>query len=151
MIQWTSKPKRMQNILLGYWVAAPSLFYIYLALISLRDQVGIQTIIQQVPTISIGNLVACLMLLQAGLLFFIQRNSQSRNGLLGHFLLGASLQQLLTGNLIGAFLAFFSYRSLLPIEEKTTTQQKLLFYLVMGFLLLLSILVLFITLRLANV
>ena len=148
MIKWLNQPKKLQTILMGYWLVAPVLFYTYLFLSSLQSQVSVQTLIQQVPEIALGNLTISLMLLQACLLFFISRLSQSKDGLLGHFMIIAILQQLITVNLIGVGLGFLFYRSLLPVDEKIESKIKLIFYLLAGFVLLISGLLFFVILRL---
>lgn len=151
MIQWASNPKKLKNILLGYWLVVPILFYLYLIITGVQMNQTVQELVQTTPTLLIGNLVSSLMLFQAGLLFFISHISQSKDGLLGKFALVSIIQQVVTGNIIGVVLAFFFRRSLLAIEEENTANQRLIFYIATGFSLLLSILVLFITLRLRGV
>lgn len=148
MLQWTTNPNRLQKILLTYWVVSPILFYVYLFISSITKAVAMQDLIQYVPGVALGNLIACLMLFQAAVLFFVSRFSQSKEGLLGQFIFISVFQQLITGNIIGAVLTFFLRRALLPVEEKTSSQIKLIFYFAIGFILLLSCLTLFIAWRL---
>ena len=149
MLRWTTS--KLQNILIAYWVIVPVLFYIYLAITSFSQQVSMQDMLQSVPGIALGNLLVSLMLFQAGILFFVSRFSQSKSGLLGKFTLFSIFQQLLTGNFIGAALAFFLGRSLLPTEENTTSQAKLIFYMALGFVLLFSALTAFVAWRMRGV
>ncbi|EOT30453.1 hypothetical protein [Enterococcus saccharolyticus] len=148
MLRWTTNSKRLQQILLTYWVLFPILFYVYLLISSIMKDVAIQDLIQYVPGIALGNLIACLTLFQAAVLFFVSRVSQSREGLLGQFVFISIFQQAMTGNIIGALLTFFLRRALLPVKENTSSQIKLIFYFAIGFILLLSFLTLFIAWRL---
>lgn len=139
---------RLQKILLAYWLIVPILFYLYLGITSFIQETSIQQMLQVSPGIALGNLLACLMLLQAGIFFFVRRFSQSKNGLLGQFTFVAIPQQLLTGNIIGAVLAFFLARSLNSGKEDATLQTKIIFYFVLGFIFLFSCLTAFIAFRL---
>lgn len=57
MLRWTTNSKRLQQILLTYWVLFPILFYVYLLISSIMKDVAIQDLIQYVPGIALGILL----------------------------------------------------------------------------------------------
>lgn len=72
MLQWTTNPNRLQKILLTYWVVSPILFYVYLFISSITKAVAMQDLIQYVPGVALGNLIACLMLFSSSGPLFCQ-------------------------------------------------------------------------------
>ena len=141
MLGWLKRTQIIQKVLVSYWLLVPVLFYGVLGLYSLQEATTIQQVVQSNPLVTVGNLVACIMLLQAGLFYLISKNSASKRGLLGHFLLIALVQQVLTLNILGVVLTFLYYRTLPNLKEQTNNQLKILFYMLGGFITILSVVV----------
>ena len=118
------KTRTFKHLLVGYWLVAPACFYVYLLMTSSMRQVSMVDLMTNVPGITLASLLASLMLIQAVTLYFIQQISSSRDGLLGKFLTFSMIQQLFTGNIVGAILSFFYGRSLSYSQENPTRQQR---------------------------
>lgn len=142
---------RWQKLLLSYWLAVPVLFYGYLVLMTLRDQVTISQLIVNIPGMTVGFLITCLMLMQAVILYAVSQSSVSKSGLLGKFLWFSLVQQILTGNIPGAILSFLAERRLYDVAEKTDGKTKLTVYAGMAFVGLISVLVLFVMMQMNGV
>lgn len=109
---------------------------------SAMNQVAVTDLIMAVPGITLATLVASLMVVQAAFLYFIQQISTSRDGLLGKFLWFTLIQQIFTGNIVGAIIAFFYERSLLKREESVSQREKITVVVACGILALFSLLIL---------
>lgn len=142
------KTRTYKHLLVGYWLVAPASFYVYLLMTSSMRQVSMVDLMTNVPGITLASLLASLMLIQAVTLYFIQQISSSRDGLLGKFLTFSMIQQLFTGNIVGAILSFFYGRSLSYSQENPTSLQKGIVLVVCVLLSLFSLLSLFIAWRL---
>lgn len=138
---------RWQKLLLIYWLLIPVLFYFYLVLLTIKDQVSLNQLIQQVPGVTVGFLTTCLMLIQATMLFKISQKSVAKNGMLGRFLWFSLIQQILTGNLPGALLSFLAERKLFIAKETINKKTKLFSYGGMILVGLTSLLILFVMIQ----
>lgn len=136
-----------KRFLLGYWLVVPISFYLYTFLMTMQEQITMQDLLFQVPGMTLGFLITCLMLFQAVILFFLGNLSESKTGLLGKYLWFTIIQQILTGSLIGAVLAFFYERRLLAAKEAVSLQQKVLLISGMVFVGMISVFVLFLVWR----
>lgn len=141
MLTWLKQTQTLQRIVLGYWIIIPVIFYSLIGLFSLQEQVAIQHLVQSSPMIAVGNLVACLSLLQAGICYFILKFSNSKIGVLGHYMLITLIQQLLTLNILGVVLTLLYYRVLPSIKETIHPKLRAGVYVVGGVTLLLSMIV----------
>lgn len=138
---------RWQKFLLIYWIVVPVLFYFYLILLTIKDQVSLDQLIQQVPGVAVGFLITCLMLVQATILFKISQKSVAKNGILGHFLWFSLVQQVVTGNVPGALLSFLAERKLFLSKETIDKKTKLFNYGGMLFIGVISLLILFVMIQ----
>lgn len=139
------KESTYKNLLIVYWIAIPFCFYLYLFMTSSMRHVSVTHLIQNIPGLTLGFLLCSLMLIQSATVYFIHHFSTSRNGLIGKFLYFSTIQQLLTGNLIGAILCFFYNRSLVSTQETTSKRNKIMMFTVCVIIALLSLLTLFVT------
>lgn len=142
---------RWQKLLLGYWLVVPVLFYGYLVLMTVKDQVPISELIVKIPGVTVGFLITCLMLMQAVMLFTIGQNSRSKSGLLGKFLWFSLIQQVLTGNIPGAILSFLAERRLFEVVEKTDRKATVTAYGGMAFVGVISGVVLLVMMQMRGV
>jgi len=142
------KKTTYKNLLIGYWLAVPACFYIYLIMTSSMKQVAATDLIINVPGVTLACLMTSLMLIQSVATYFIQQISISRDGLLGKFLSFSMLQQILTGNVVGFLLCFFYKRSLFSEKETATTQHKIIVIIICGLLTIFSLLTLFVAWKL---
>lgn len=133
-----------KKLLIGYWIIVPILFYLYLFLISLLGEASLETILLNSPSMAISMLITSLLLIQLLLLIYVQHISSSKTGILGKFLWYVVLQQVLTGNILGAILAFFYERSLPELSETNTKSEKIIVIAVSIFIGFISSIVLFI-------
>ena len=117
-------------ILLSYWLLIAGAYYLYLSLTAFNHGMTFAQYLNSQPLAALGVLLSSLLLLQGACLYFIQRFSMSKKGLLG---------QLLTANVIGAGLVFFTRRSLSSQEETATWGEKSFTYGALAFILLLSL------------
>ncbi len=100
-----------KHILLGYWIAAAFLFYFYAILMTIRMNGVIHEAFFHNPYVALGSLFPFLMLFQASILYFLEKRTIDIS-LLRIYLQFTVVQQVITGNLIGALLAFLYVRSL---------------------------------------
>jgi hypothetical protein len=140
-----------RNVLLGYWILVPSLFYFYLFLISFHQQLSIQELITQIPGLALAFLVSFVTLFQAACLYFIGHEKANSGNLEKQFLTFSMVQQILTGNIIGARLCYFYNKQLFSGEENPSQRTKLLFYSIVGFVSLISLVILMIAIRMRGV
>ena len=99
-----------KHILLGYWIAVAFLFYFYAILMTIRMNGMIHEAFFHNPYIALGSLFPFLMLFQASILYFLEKRTIDIS-LLRIYLQFTVVQQVITGNLIGALLAFLYVRS----------------------------------------
>ena len=135
-------PKRKSAfplILLSYWLLIAGAYYLYLSLTAFNHGMTFAQYLNSQPLAALGVLLSSLLLLQGACLYFIQRFSMSKKGLLGQYLFLIFFQQLLTANVIGAGLVFFTRRSLSSQEENATWGEKSFTYGALAFILLLSL------------
>lgn len=143
--------KIRRNMLLGYWILMPILFYFYLFLVSFNQQVTIQQLIIQVPGITLAFLLSFLMLFQAAYLYLIGVQGKKKFLIEKSFLIFSLFQQVLTGNIIGAALCYFYSKKMFAERQPVSRSVKVIFYFAVGFISLISVIVLFIAIRLKGV
>jgi hypothetical protein len=127
-------------ILLSYWLLIAGAYYLYLSLTAFNHGMTFAQYLNAQPMAALGILLSNVLLLQAACLYFIQRFSLSKKGLLGHFLFVIFFQQLLTANFIGAGLVFLTRRNLSSMVEQASWGKKSFTYGALAFILLLSFL-----------
>ena len=145
-----------KHILLGYWIAAAFLFYFYAILMTIRMNGMIHEAFFHNPYIALGSLFPFLMLFQASILYFLEKRTIDIS-LLRIYLQFTVVQQVITGNLIGALLAFLYVRSLklLPFQnlkkcgKKSTIYSKVLVLSSTIFIGTISLLAIFLLLRMS--
>lgn len=146
-INWLT-PNRLKNVLVGYWLLLPVLFYSFVLLFAVNSQSRFTTLIAEVPPITLTFLLTCLMLLSAYLVYTLSKD-QNNQQLLKRFVIFALVQQVATANLIGAAIVYAYYKSLKHQEITdgvATTKTQFESYLLMGLIGLMSILVVSLTL-----
>jgi hypothetical protein len=136
-----------RNVLIGYWVLMPVLFYFYLFLVSFNQQVTIQQLILQIPGLTLGLLLSFLMLFQAACLYFISSQNEKNHFVEKRFLAFSLVQQILTGNIIGAALCFFYNRKIVAEKQPISRNTMFIFYFAIGFISLITVIILFIAMR----
>lgn len=141
------KTSTFKYALLGYWLLVPALFYCYLFLMSGNQSIAVTDLLIHIPSLTLASLIACLLLFQGAMFYFIQRTFKSCDGLLGQFLTAMLPQQIVTGNLIGAALIFFTRRALPKTKEQSPQGEKLIVYLAISFIYLLTAISLFLLWR----
>ena len=149
MIRLTTK--KMINALLCYWLVLSGLFFLYIFAFSINKGISMQNLISSVPELTVAMLIVCLMLSQAIILFSVSKVSKSKSGILGNFVLVTILQQFSTGNIPGAILAYCLRKSLTPVEEYSTFEERIIFYVAVGCVLLVSLLTIIIVWRMRGV
>lgn len=140
-----------KNVLLGYWVLMPVLFYFYLFLVSFNQQVSIQQLILQIPGLTLGLLLSFLMLFQAACLYFISSQSEKSLFVEKRFLTFSLFQQVLTGNIIGAALCYFYNKKMVAENQSVSRNTMIIFYFSIGFISLITAILLFIAMRMKGV
>ncbi|MDT2737383.1 hypothetical protein P7H00_09610 [Enterococcus pseudoavium] len=140
-----------RNVLLGYWILMPVLFYFYLFLVSFNQQVTIQQLIFQLPGLTLALLLSFLMLFQAACLYFIGSQSDTHTFFEKRFLTFSLFQQVLTGNIIGAALCYFYNRNTFAENRPISSNIRVIFYFAIGFISLITAIILFIALRMKGV
>lgn len=140
-----------RNVLLGYWVMMPVLFYFYLFLVSFNQQVSIQHLILQIPGLTLGLLLSFLMLFQAACLYFISSQSEKIFFVEKRFLTFSLFQQVLTGNIIGAALCYFYNKKMIAENQSVSRNTMIIFYFSIGFISLITAILLFIAMRMKGV
>lgn len=140
-----------RNVLLGYWVLMPVLFYFYLFLVSFNQQVSIQHLILQIPGLTLGLLLSFLMLFQAACLYFISSQSEKSFFVEKRFLTFSLFQQVLTGNIIGAALCYFYNKKMIAENQSVSRNTMIIFYFSIGFISLITAILLFIAMRMKGV
>lgn len=117
-----------RNMLLGYWLIVPFLFFFYLFLLSLNQKVEVQQLVLQIPGLALSLLLSFLTIFQAAVLYFISTRFADSQKTMKKFLLFSLVQQILTGNIVGAALSFFLERKMVVTEEKESLDSKIVFY-----------------------
>ena len=130
-----------KHILLGYWIAAAFLFYFYAILMTIRMNGVIHEAFFHNPYIALGSLFPFLMLFQASILYFLEKRTIDISFTV--------VQQVITGNLIGALLAFLYVRSLKRCGKKSTIYSKVLVLSSTIFIGTISLLAIFLLLRMS--
>lgn len=106
--------QKMRTFLFWYWIISPLIFFFYQYSVAASSGVAIQQMLQE-PGIALAFLSACMSLTMAGLL----RASQVENERIeGRFALFATVQQLVTGNILGFLLSYFLTRSLRDVADE---------------------------------
>ncbi|MBL5010608.1 hypothetical protein CUZ96_0271 [Enterococcus lactis] len=100
------------------------------------------------PYIALGSLFPFLMLFQASILYFLEKRT-IETSLLRIYLQFTVVQQVITGNLIGALLAFLYVRSLKKCGKKSTIYSKVLVLSSTIFIGTISLLAIFLLLRMS--
>lgn len=136
-----------RKVLLGYWILMPVLFYFYLFLVSFNQQVSIQQLILQIPGLTLGLLLSFLMLFQAACLYFMGSQADKPTLFEKRFLTFSLFQQVLTGNIIGAALCYFYNRKMFAENQPVFGNTRVIFYFAIGFISLITIIILFIVMR----
>lgn len=137
-----------KHILLGYWITAAFLFYFYAILMTIRMNGMIHEAFFHNPYIALGSLFPFLMLFQASILYFLEKRTIDIS-LLRIYLQFTVVQQVITGNLIGALLAFLYVRSLKRCGKKSTIYSKVLVLSSTIFIGTISLLAIFLLLRMS--
>lgn len=140
-----------RNVLLGYWILVPILFYFYLFLVSFNQQVPISQLIAQIPGLALTLLLSFLTLFQAAFLYFIDSKGDKHSLLVKKYLSFGMIQQVMTGNILGAALCFFYNKQVFAVNEVTTKNEKIIFYSVTVFIGLISLVILLITIRMRGI
>lgn len=73
-------------ILLSYWLLIAGAYYLYLSLTAFNHGMTFAQYLNSQPLAALGVLLSSLLLLQGACLYFIQRFSMSKKGLLGQYL-----------------------------------------------------------------
>lgn len=136
-----------RNVLLGYWILMPVLFYFYLFLVSFNQQVTIQQLILQIPGLTLGLLLSFLMLFQAACLYFMGAQTNKPTLFEKRFLTFSLFQQVLTGNIIGAALCYFYSRKMVADNQAVSSNTRVIYYFAIGFISLITVIILFIAMR----
>lgn len=143
--------KVKKNVLLGYWVLVPTLFYFYLFLLSFNQQVEIKQLIVQVPGLALTLLLSFLTLFQAAALYFISSRTEGTSVLMKKFFAFGIIQQILTGNFIGAALCYFVNKNIADGDEQDSMNTKIIFYSMTVFIGVISLVILMIAIRMRGV
>lgn len=143
--------KVKRNILLGYWILVPILFYFYLFLLSFNQQVEISQLIVHIPGLSLTLLLSFLTLFQAAMLYFISSQKEEDSKSLKQFIGFSMIQQIITGNIIGAALCYFYSKNIFVDEKKHSQKSRGILYTALLFISLISIVILFIAIRMRGV
>lgn len=138
----TKRRMPFQSILMAYWLTISAVYYLYVSLTITTQQITLQALLYANPLFTLGILFTSIMMLQAGTLHFVAKCSQSKDGLLGKYLIVLLFQQMMTANLIGAGLIYFYRKQLNNHDENTTRNEKGLAYLSSTISIGLSVLVL---------
>ena len=136
-----------RNLLLGYWIVLPVLFYFYLFLVSFNQHVTIQQLILQIPGFTLAFLLSFLMLFQAACLYLIGAQNEKKSLIEKRFLTFSLFQQILTGNIIGAALCYFYSRNMFAEKQTASRNEKFIFCFAIGFISLITAIILFIAMR----
>ncbi|MBM7709422.1 hypothetical protein [Enterococcus lemanii] len=139
----------MKHLLMGYWLVISAFFFLFLLFTSVLKGQTFTILLTSNPTYTVSLLVTCLLLMMTSLFYYVRQISNSKQGLLGKFLLFAIVQQLLLFNFPGVLLAYLSYHFLDSHDcENPTTKQTWIVWASAFALLLFSLLVTFLNLRL---
>ncbi|WP_086313578.1 hypothetical protein A5821_001100 [Enterococcus sp. 7F3_DIV0205] len=143
-------PVKIKRILFGYWLAVPLLFGCYSLILATVKQISLITIFTSIPSLALTSIVVLLMIFQLFGLYIVGDLCEYRNSLLGFYLKFNMVQQLLTLNIPGFLFCLFFYRSLLVGKEKAelSKQMKWTAFSLMGFISIITILVVLIRLSL---
>ncbi|OTN77704.1 hypothetical protein A5886_002805 [Enterococcus sp. 8G7_MSG3316] len=138
----TKRRLSFQSILMAYWLTISAVYYLYVSLTITTQQITLHALLYANPLFTLGILFTSIMMLQAGTLYFVAKCSQSKDGLLGKYLIVLLFQQMMTANLIGAGLIYFYRKQLNNHDENATRTEKGLAYLSSTISIGLSVLVL---------
>lgn len=142
--------KVSKNLLLGYWVILPAIFYFYLFLVSFDQQIAIQQLVLEIPGLALALLLSFLILFQAASLYFITSREMGSDAV-KKFLSFSMIQQILTGNIIGAALCFFVNKNFYGDQVEASQKNKMILYSAIGFISLISLIILLITIKMKGV
>ncbi|MDT2822736.1 hypothetical protein P7H74_13360 [Enterococcus devriesei] len=142
--------KVSKNLLLGYWVILPAIFYFYLFLVSFDQQIAIQQLVLEIPGLALALLLSFLTLFQAASLHFIT-SRETDSDAVKKFLSFSMIQQILTGNIIGAALCFFVNKNFYDDQVEASQKNKMILYSAIGFISLISLIILLITIKMKGV
>ncbi|ALS00270.1 hypothetical protein ATZ33_02415 [Enterococcus silesiacus] len=143
-------PTKIKRFLFGYWLAIPLLFGVYSLILAAVQNVSVGTIFKSISSLTLTSIVVLLLFFQLFGLYILGDSSDCRHSLLGTYLKFSLIQQLCSFNIPGFLLCLLFYRSLLNAKEDTSLskQGQWTIYGLMGFVGLLSILIVWIRLSL---
>lgn len=141
---------KMKRVLFGYWLVVPLLFGVYILTFTTVKQVSVGSVFTSIPSLTLTSIVVLLMVFQLFGLYIMNNSSEYRHSLLGVYLKFNMVQQLLSFNIPGFLICLLFYRSLVDGNEESALPKQVQWtvYGLMGFVGLLTILVLWIRLSL---
>ncbi|MEI5991903.1 hypothetical protein [Enterococcus crotali] len=143
-------PTKMKRLLFGYWLIVPLLFGLYSLSLAMVQNVSVGTVFMHIPSLTLTSIVVLLLIFQLFGLYVLGNSSDCRHSLLGTYLKFNLVQQLVSLNIPGFILCLLFYRSLLDAKEEAglSRQVQWMTYGLMGFVGVLTILVVWIRLSL---
>lgn len=141
MVRFFTNANNIKKLLVGYWLVVPILFLSYLMLTTMLQNISMEELLLNIPSLALTCIVCFLLFFQLYGLLFLTRLMNNKQSFLGKYLLFNLIQQVLINNFIGVILCFLYYKNLDTYSEKKQLT-KIEYLLMYGLIFFVSVLTL---------